>query len=620
MGRAWIRFLLLATLVAVRPASAQAQVQVQARHDQRLQTLQPGAFVVQQQTIPVEVVLVGYDRRQVDEGALLRQLPRTYTPVVRYPQAYGLNGRSLGLEYQFRYRVRYTSRAFEDDFFAFLSKTGTEGPPTIFQDAYNAQARNVLDVEGPVLYVDGPAVESYLAAKLGDRRGYTIVFINWYGRSDFRFHVYTKTDDPDPDTGYDFGTLRGSRKMIAWGGSASRTWFYDLSAGPESWTNNWIVDDDQQEYHMPPVWEYRVGGYRPASQLSVDLGLVARFVGIDLLFTTSPLYDPLVTAPDTGGGKVVHISMQEDDPASIGADFVDPRRTRLELRRFQPYYPWRVGLSDHRPIDPEAKRSFDIFADTLVADDCWNAYGSTFAQLYCYFSEQLARYVPSYGPRDYVGEIFAFNTTDEAMGSRAGLLGYADDNWIDGTQTHVFMFDTPALRDAGFGFTATGIHEFGHHIGLSHPHDGWDSELGLDFGPSGPFEFAWSGDESHTVMHYIALSNSFGTFDRDNQYRWETAGYLNWANAILGDLQDHPRRNEVSALLREADALAGAALVSFRKWEYLEAVHDARRTYDLVATAARRIGAGTPALDAARRALPGVVPRRIVCEVRHPWD
>ena len=43
---------------------------------------------------------------------------------------------------------------------------------------------------------------------------------------------------PDPDTGYNFGEVRASRKMIAWGGTTSRLWFYDLSAGPEVWTDN----------------------------------------------------------------------------------------------------------------------------------------------------------------------------------------------------------------------------------------------------------------------------------------------------------------------------------------------------------------------------------------------
>ena len=142
---------------------------------------------------------------------------------------------------------------------------------------------------------------------------------------------------------------------------------------------------------------------------------------------------------------------------------------------------------------------------TWSADDCWNEFGDPFAQLFCYFSANLTKYIPANRPRDYVGEIFAYNTTAASLGDQFGLLGFADDNWVDGTQTHVFMFDAPEYRELGFGFTTTGIHEFGHHIGMSHPHDGYDSELELDFDPGGPFEFAWSGDESHTVMRYLAL-------------------------------------------------------------------------------------------------------------------
>ena len=69
---------------------------------------------------------------------------------------------------------------------------------------------------------------------------------------------------------------------------------------------------------------------------------------------------------------------------------------------------------------------------------------------------------------------------------------------------------------------------------MSHPHDGYDSELGLDYGTLDEFYYSWSGDESNSVMQYIAVSNGFGQFDRDNMYRWETAGYLNWSNAVLG--------------------------------------------------------------------------------------
>jgi len=121
-------------------------------------------------------------------------------------------------------------------------------------------------------------------------------------------------------------------------------------------------------------------------------------------------------------------------------------------------------------------------------------------------------------------------------------------------------------------------------------------------------------------MHYLGLANGFGVFDRDNQYRWEMAGYLNWSNAVLGDILKHPKASRVSSLIEEADDAAGEALEAFRDWDFLDAVTAAREAYSLVARAAQRIGASTPTLDAARRALPGMSARRVVCRIRHPYE
>jgi hypothetical protein len=46
----------------------------------------------------------------------------------------------------------------------------------------------------------------------------------------------------------------------------------------------------------------------------------------------------------------------------------------------------------------------------------------------------------------------------------------------------------------------------GHHIGMSHPHDGYDSATGVDYGPEDAFFFAWAGDESNSMMSYIDLN------------------------------------------------------------------------------------------------------------------
>jgi hypothetical protein len=163
----------------------------------------------------------------------------------------------------------------------------------------------------------------------------------------------------------------------------------------------------------------------------------------------------------------------------------------------------------------------------------------------------------------------------------------------------VFSFGAEAYRELGFGFTSTVVHEAGHHIGMSHPHDGYDSELDLDYGPSDEFYFAWSGDESETVMHYLALSNIFGEFDQDNMYRYEFAGYLNWANGLAGDILDNPKASKVRDNVRRANWHAMRAIHAFKSWNYLPAAANARRAYVIIARAANRLGIDTPTMATA---------------------
>ena len=83
-------------------------------------------------------------------------------------------------------------------------------------------------------------------------------------------------------------------------------WFHDLSAGPEFNTNNWNITvgdlnrNGRIDDRMPPIWEYGNPSsetFRPFDKLSGDLGKVTRFVALNLLFTTSPLYKPAISPP-----------------------------------------------------------------------------------------------------------------------------------------------------------------------------------------------------------------------------------------------------------------------------------------------------------------------------------
>ncbi len=277
--------------------------------------LQPSARSADlKERVPVTVVFVGFNRNQVNTNQFLAGLPKSSRPIVRSRLFYG-NLEELGLDYTYDYSVKFTSGAWDASFFSALKGLAKPAARTAFQDLYNEQD-GTRDV-GQNNFIDAPTVEKWLIdhAPFGvNTRNDTIFFINWWGRSDFIDHVYTKIGEPDPDTGYDFGLNRDSRKIIAWGGTTpddeetglgsrgvNRVWFFDLSAGPEAWGGNYDITnadldgDDQPDYRIPVAWEYAANGYRSPSALSSDLSLVARYAAINLLFTSSPLYPPYLT-------------------------------------------------------------------------------------------------------------------------------------------------------------------------------------------------------------------------------------------------------------------------------------------------------------------------------------
>jgi hypothetical protein len=573
-----------------------------------LGTLQPGGFRDIAQDLTINVVFVGYEpgagARDVNPDALLAELPETYRVANRYPKLYGLPA-FLGLTFNYDYNLVYADSAFEDAFFGYLSSIALPRPLTALQSQYNTQGARSLDVTSNY-WIDAPSVEKWLAAnakpRLGvDTRQYTVFFVNWYGRSDFKFHVYTKTDEPDPDTGYNFGELRESRKLIAWGGttpddeesglgSLHRIWFYDLSAGPESWTENWNLDDADvdgngvPDYRMPPVWEYgNLSAYRPFDNLSGDLGKVLRYVAIDLLFTTSPLYKPVISPPALPKDIQLDINVFQIDPAADGTNYFDLPLLTGELGELQPLNTFSAELNSVA-FDSRFAQVYLCFYNDV---SCFGnrLFGIAFADLFLYFSDHLVQFLE--GDGDYEVPIFAFNATDELF---TCCLGFADDNWADGTQSFVFGFDSPSVRDvSGYGFTTTFIHETGHHLGMSHPHDGYDYEADVDFGPGDEFFFAWSGDESNSMMSYIDLNWDFSQFDRDNMNRYLTSAYINQANSVLARIYASPRAANVASLLTSADAEAAAALSAYDAMDYPGATLRAKQAYASVLTAAAQI-------------------------------
>ena len=124
---------------------------------------------------------------------------------------------------------------------------------------------------------------------------------------------------------------------------------------------------------------------------------------------------------------------------------------------------------------------------------------------------------------------------------------------------------------------------------MSHPHDGFDYESGVDYGPGDEYYYAWLGDESNSMMSYIDLNWDFSQFDRDNMHRYLVATYLNTANTILKDIAASPKVNRVGALLSSADTSATEALSLYDAMSYTDAALAAKAAYDSVLEAAAAI-------------------------------
>ena len=95
----------------------------------RLRNLDPGGPARFREKVPVNLVFVGYERDQVSKRRVLAGLPRSYKPVDRNRLLYGVT-RRLGITYTYDYDVTYASTAYEDRFFATLSRLARPAPLT----------------------------------------------------------------------------------------------------------------------------------------------------------------------------------------------------------------------------------------------------------------------------------------------------------------------------------------------------------------------------------------------------------------------------------------------------------------------------------------------------------
>ena len=532
-------------------------------------------------TAKTDILFIGFEEgdeaTQISPSEFSDYLPETNEQAVRAefdPNVPGPPPTGLTLDY--RYKTAFAPASLEDRFFAYLARIGQPTPPTGDQLLYNDQAANELEVDDEILRIDGAKVEKWLLENIGSAQGLgkgknALVFINWQGRPDFRFHVY-EPNGRDPDTGRD-DRLIDPALGSEWGGTHGRLWFYDVSAGPDS--TNWNVDDEEffrrltsslgdgfADIRIPPIWE--MGGGLPdyiVPDATTATGLLARY-SLFVHHHASPLYDPLTSLPDPGGERIARMNLFQEDPLLPMSVYLDPDLALEGIQKLQPYIPLTSSLTVH-PFAGEELENYEIisrmFGQLDLPDDCWKRHDATYAQLYCHVAENVGDYAEA-GPADWALPMMLYEVSDQTSDTygRFQPLGIASDDAnnkpytifaqsIEGARTFAYGA-TP-----GVGMTDVAEHEVGHHVGLSHEHDGWDGETNTHFG-SYAATWMWALDGCQCTMGYLN-SADFGKFEIDSVDRALAARTYTTAYELLPAL-DGGTRNKVKAKLADTlDAL-----------------------------------------------------------------
>lgn len=601
-------------------------------------TLDPGRAPRLTEEIPVQIVMLGYEqdvvpvewfREYLTNYARPSDRARTYRTIENY---FGHSNwtwadvprslvHELGLHYSFDHSVTYADAAYEDRFFDYLLTIGvnesdfTGADVSLMQFLYNQQPSRKFDITDN-LVIDPAKVERWLLdnpAPGVDPSRNTVVFVNWWGRDDFRFHEYEVAGEAQSETGVNFAKKLWTTRMIAWGGTGahdeesshgrpSRTWFHDLSAGPDWRTGGWVLDDNfggfgpdpNWQVAFPPVWEYALGGAQDRWLLPDALGTIARFVAINLFFAASPLY-----------GTDTDAQMSDDvelDVTVYGDVALTPRILREELGDL-------LGNDPRLELTPAP-------------------YAGTPAQCHQNFLD-LARCRPETDPSTYPVDANFFGSAerelpkwrDRSAGYEAPgfvyqadrvrrWIAFADENWTDGSRTATHTMLGPTTFARGNGTTTTMVHEYGHHFGVSHSHDGYETEWGPNgYSANNPlygvFYFTWVGNEVSSVMSYLDVEGDFSQFDVDNYQRWQAIRHLRAANLIAGDVVKSARASAASAHLSRADASFTAAQAALDAHDYPRVASLAAEGYRHARAAAAAAKVAIPRVDPFAMAAPG---------------
>ena len=182
--------------------------------------LDPGGVTRFKEKVPVNVVFVGFDERDAPWGAVRSELASRSQPLIVSRLWYGDRGAPRA-----RLLVRLPAVLHEQVMGGRLLQLplvdlGQEADHRVAAGLQRPGRQRRERHRQPLdRRAEGGEAADRLGA-VGDRHAAADDLLHQLvGPQGLPFHTYAKTGEPDPDTGYDFGANRDTRKIVAWGGT-----------------------------------------------------------------------------------------------------------------------------------------------------------------------------------------------------------------------------------------------------------------------------------------------------------------------------------------------------------------------------------------------------------------
>ena len=407
----------LGKLAAFSAAAAAAGHRRAPRPDDRLRLhhvqgrrLNPGQFVQYKAEAPCQRRARRVRRRRRPQGstgpARVLDAPRALPAVLR------LDGRNLGLSFDYRYRFVDAPKSPSGRGLLEVRALGTPSDPTAFR--WPTTTRSTTNrrhrpgpqhrraVGGRVL---GPTPR---AAWASTPRSRTVFLVNWWGRKGTsRFHVFRKDRPADPDTGVNFGATRLARHdRLGRHLRAHLVLTCPRVLGPGATTGTSTTPTStataSADYRIPPVWgTARTPTARPASSGRPRQGgpLHRAQPALHLVAAVRPAGD---RAAASGKTKVV-VNLFDDDQPRGALTGSKVGGSKSSGRRLEPYHSFSRDAEPARRLRQRTATAFDVWAgNDTTSKGCWDDYGTKEAALYCSLDPRRSLFLPASG-KNYVG-------------------------------------------------------------------------------------------------------------------------------------------------------------------------------------------------------------------------